>query len=85
MNLQTPFMTYKIDYFANEVETTSYPETTYTITGLMKGTQYSVRVALNNSAGDGEYSSPAIGRTDVDRECLNVVMAFGWLLVPFFS
>ena len=70
-------MTYKVEYIAVttnvDVIYVSYPAQTHTITELMKGTSYSVRVALNNSAGEGEYSSSEIGRTAVDRECLNVV------------
>ena len=67
-------MTYTIEYSVDtsiQMDTTPYSADTYTITGLMKGTYYTVRVALSNSAGDGVYSSPEIGRTAVDRECLN--------------
>ena len=65
-------MTYKVEYTAvtTNVDVLSYPAQTHTITDLMKGTNYSVRVALNNSAGEGEYSLSEIGRTAVDRECL---------------
>ena len=68
-------MMYKVKYTAvtPKVDVISYPAQTHTIMELTKGTSYSVRVALNNSAGEGEYSSPVIGRTAVDRECLNVV------------
>ena len=65
-------MTYTIEYSVDatkQVETTPWPADLYIITGLMKGTSYSVRVALNNSAGQGDYSSSEIGRTAVDREC----------------
>ena len=73
-------MTYKIEYSVDtiiQVEMIPYPAESYTVTGLMKGTFYSVRVALSNSAGDGVYSSSEIGRTAVDRECLNVVCRHG--------
>ena len=64
-------MTYKIEYSVDtniQMDTISYPADSYTVTGLMKGTYYSVHVALHNSAGDGVYSSSEIGRTAVDRE-----------------
>ena len=59
---QTPFEVYSIEYTANDKSTTAfvdYPVTSYTIVG-MNATEYSVRVALNNSAGLGEYSSPLV-------------------------
>ena len=59
------------------MDTTPYPAVSYTLTDLMKGTYYSVRVSLSNSAGNGLYSSPEIGRTAVDRECLNVACSHG--------
>ena len=76
-------MTYKIEYSVDtttQVGMISYPAQMHSITELMKGTYYSVRVALNNSAGEGDYSSSATGRTDIDRECLNVVGSHGALL-----
>lgn len=67
---------YSIEYTANGITTTEfadYPATSYTIVG-MNATEYSVRVALNNSAGLGEYNSPsviaqtyAIGRLVISR------------------
>ena len=77
-------MIYKIEYSVDDtskVDTISYPAQMYTITELMRGTYYSVRMALNNSAGEGVYSIPATGRTDVDCECLNIVCNHGILLV----
>ena len=80
--LQTAFVAYKIEYSVagtTKVDTISYPAQMHIITELMKGTYYFVRVALTNSAGEGEYSFSATGRTDVDRECLNVVCSHGAL------
>ena len=60
---QTSFETYSIEYTANIVNTTvefvDYPATSYTI-DVVNNTRYSIRVALNNSAGLGEYSSPPL-------------------------
>ena len=53
---------YTIEYTANGEATekfVDYPATSYTIVG-MNATEYSVRVALNNSAGLSEYSSPSV-------------------------
>ena len=38
------------------------------LTGLMKGTEYSVTVLAVNSAGDSGSSDPMVQRTDVDRK-----------------
>ena len=57
---QAAFDVYTIEYTANGETTTEfvdYPATSYTIVG-MNATEYSVRVALNNSAGLSEYSFP---------------------------
>ena len=62
------------------MDTIPSPAQMHNINDLMKGTFYSVRVALNNSAGEGEYSISETGRTDVDRECLDVVCSHGILL-----
>ena len=60
---QTPFEVYSIEYTVNNVSTTvefvDYPAMDYTI-AVMNNTRYSIRVALNNSAGLGEYSSPPL-------------------------
>ena len=37
-----------------------YPATNLSIGGLLEATTYAVRVAVNNSAGLGEYSSPDV-------------------------
>lgn len=43
----------------------AYPALNCTIEDLLNATEYSVRVALNNSAGLGDYSSPlATGYTN---------------------
>ena len=39
---------------------TKYPVNNFTINNVLSGTQYSVRVAVNNSAGLGDYSSPPV-------------------------
>ena len=73
-------MTYTIEYTVDDdiqMDTTPFSTESYTIIDLMKGTNYSVRVSLSNSAGNGVYSSPEIGRTAVDRECLNVACSHG--------
>ena len=57
---QAPFEVYSVEYTANGKTTTEfvdYPATSYTFVG-MNATEYTIRVALNNSAGLGEYSSP---------------------------
>ena len=62
-------MTYKIEYSADgttKVDTISYPTQMHTITKLMKGTYYSVRISLNNTAGVGDYSLAETGCTDFD-------------------
>ena len=44
---------------------TPYPALNFTIESLLNATQFSVYVALNNSAGLGDYNSPvATGRTN---------------------
>ena len=81
-------MTCRIEYsVGNIIEADMIPHgvESHTITGLMKGTSYLVRVALSNSAGQGAYSSSEIGRTDVDRECLTVVRSHGITLFTLLS
>ena len=77
-------MTYKIEYSVGattKADTISYPAQMHTIPNLMKGTTYSVRISLNNSAGMGDYSPAEPGHTDVDCECLNTFRSYGVLFV----
>ena len=41
------------------------PGTSTTLTGLMEGTQYQVQVRATNDEGDGPYSRPGAGQTNV--------------------
>ena len=45
---------------ATAIDHVPYPASNYTITDLLLETEYSVRVALNNSAGLGNYSFPPV-------------------------
>ncbi len=56
--------------------TLSDPTTlTYTFTQLDKGSEYSVRVAGNNSRGIGDYSDFVSSETIVDREYCIAILA----------
>ena len=71
---QTEFDVYTVLYMIenNSIEFFGfipYPALNFTIESLLNATQFSVYVALNNSAGLGDYSSPvATGRTNVVGE-----------------
>ena len=71
---QTEFDVYTVLYMiennpAEFFEFTPYPALNFTIESLLNATQFSVYVALNNSAGLGNYSSPvATGRTNIVGE-----------------
>ena len=63
---QSEFEVYSIEYTRSNfvfVDYIPYPASNYTIMSLLLETEYSVRVALNNSAGLGEYSSPVLMNT----------------------
>ena len=45
-----------------------YPMTNTLITGLKRGTSYSVTVAVNNTAGFSPESDSIDGTTDADRK-----------------
>ena len=60
---QTTFEKSRVECTAGNITTTGfapYPTANLSIGGLLEGTTYAVRVAVNNSAGQGEYSSPDI-------------------------
>ena len=63
---QTMLNTYSVEYTTMNVtaiEFTNYPNTHYVIENLLNATEYLVRVAVNNSAGLGDYSSPPVMAT----------------------
>ena len=68
------FEVYSVEYTQGTTTTVDYvpyPTSNYTITNLLLETEYSVRVALNNSAGLGDYSFPPMLTTTVGpSECL---------------
>ena len=60
---QTEFEVYHIEYtYISTVSVTfiQYPASSYTIGELLNGAEYSIRMAVNNSAGLGDYSSPPV-------------------------
>ena len=60
---QTEFDLFHVEYaFITTVTVgfTQYPVNIYTIDNVLNGTQYTVHVAVNNSAGLGDYSFPPV-------------------------
>ena len=60
---QTEFDLFHVEYaFLTTVIVgfTRYPGNNFTIDNVLNATQYTVRVAVNNSAGLGDYSSPPV-------------------------
>ena len=68
------FELYHIEYTSGNttvVEVIPHPASNHTILGLVNATEYSVRVAVNNTAGLGSYSSPPITAQTSDlRKCI---------------
>ena len=64
---------YSIEYTTGTVtmiEFTEHPNMLFVIEDLLNGTEYSVRVAVNNSAGLGDYSSPpVVTSTNIVGQC----------------
>lgn len=57
---------YSIEYTTGAITTvefTEHPNMHYIIEDLLNATEYSIRVAVNNSAGMGDYSSPPVTAT----------------------
>ena len=59
---------YSIEYTSGTVsmiEFTEHPNMHYIIEDLLNATEYSIRVAVNNSAGLGDFSSPVTASTNI--------------------
>ena len=81
---QTDFKVYTVSYTIGDnsteiLEFTPYPAQNFTIESLLNFTKFSVYVALNNSAGLGNFSSPVatglsniVGELSFDKCMYNV-------------
>lgn len=78
MFAQTPFEVYTIEYTENGVTTIDYldyPATSYIIMG-MNYTEYTIRLALNNSVGLGDFSSPVTVRANNVGKFANILYQY---------